>query len=300
MKDYILNNLQKGQSYKKKEMIRDFQRKHPEYKNKETMRRSIMGLTKNHDSNHYYNKNNNYILYQIDRHTLCLIEDKYEDNSYIKKLPDSTLSTPKSIFFQRAKSIPEPTSLEVQKYLDEWHKLENYVLQESALQKLFINTYPKNEEMDDILIKVCSLNDFYSTNIFSPFIVAKHIFNIGIDSKLAQNDLTIVNEIAQVKINELKNKHFYSFATKYCSHHKPEMYPIYDSFVERVLKYFNKVYTFFDQKQLDFKDYIDFRDILVSFQNHFKLNKFSLKEIDRYLWLIGKEYFPKKYKKARN
>jgi len=34
--------------------------------------------------------------------------------------------------------------------------------------KLFTETYPENTKMDDVLIKVCSLNDFYSTYIFSP------------------------------------------------------------------------------------------------------------------------------------
>lgn len=34
------------------------------------------------------------------------------------------------------------------------------LLQESSLRKLFAETYPRNVDMDDVLIKVCSLNDF--------------------------------------------------------------------------------------------------------------------------------------------
>lgn len=63
--------------------------------------------------------------------------------------------------------IVKPTEREVLKYLELWESLENYVLQESSLRKLFSKTYPLNENIDDVLIKVCSLNDFYSTNIFS-------------------------------------------------------------------------------------------------------------------------------------
>jgi len=69
--------------------------------------------------------------------------------------------------------INNPSESEIDSYLKKWDSLENYVLQESSLKKLFSCTYPNDVEMNDVLIKVCSLNDFYSTNIFSPFTVAK-------------------------------------------------------------------------------------------------------------------------------
>jgi hypothetical protein len=59
----------------------------------------------------------------------------------------------------------------VRHYLDKWDALENYTLQENALKKLFFQTYPQNTDIDDVLIKVSALNDFYSTNIFSVFTV---------------------------------------------------------------------------------------------------------------------------------
>ena len=63
-------------------------------------------------------------------------------------------------------NIPKPSKEEVEKYLKLWDSLENYVLQENSLNKLFYKTYPKNTDIDDILIKASSLNDFYSTNSF--------------------------------------------------------------------------------------------------------------------------------------
>jgi len=197
--------------------------------------------------------------------------------------------------------VPEykkPSKEEVQKYLNKWDKLENYVLQEKALGKLFIKTYPKNENIEDVLIKVCSLNDFYSTNIFSPFKVAKHIVKLGIDNYLENDELNIVNKIASVDVGS-KEINFYSFATKYCSHHKPDVFPIYDDYVGKMLVHFNKIYKFYD-KTTDLKNYHDFTDVLSKFKAHFDLSSFSLKEIDRYLWLAGKEFFPKKYYKKKN
>lgn len=191
--------------------------------------------------------------------------------------------------------IIKPTLIEIKNYLNKWDKLENYVLQESSLQKLFNQTYPLNNDMDDVLIKVCSLNDFYSTNIFSPFTIAKHIVELDIDNRLGKGDLELFNEIAIVKVNGNKEINFYSFATKYCSHHNPIVYPIYDSYVEKLLMYFKKTDKFFKFKKEDLKTYSKYKNILIGFQKYYTLEEFNLKEIDKYLWQAGKYYFPKKY-----
>lgn len=193
--------------------------------------------------------------------------------------------------------IIRPSRKEVEYYLNEWDSLENYTLQESSLRKLFTKTYPLNNDLDDVLIKVCALNDFYSTNIFSPFTVAKHIVNLKIDNALKEDNLDIVNRIAEVTMKGGKVKNFYSFATKYCSHHKPTTYPIYDSYVEKMLLYCKGKDSFDTFTAEDLKLYVRFREILLSFRKFYSLNEFDLKQIDKYLWQAGKKYFPRNYKK---
>ena len=190
--------------------------------------------------------------------------------------------------------IPNPSKDEVKKYLQKWDSLDNYVLQESSLDKLFLKTYPNNTDINDILIKASSLNDFYSTKIFSIFSVAKHILELNIDERLKAGDETLVNDIAKIIINN-KNKNFYSFASKYCSHHYPTEYPIYDNYVEKVLLYFKKRDKFDDFTKEDLKNYKTFKKILITFKNFYKIDEYDLKEIDKYIWQLGKEYFPKKY-----
>ena len=190
--------------------------------------------------------------------------------------------------------IPKPSAVEVEKYLKSWKNLKNYKLQEDALDKLFFELLPSNEEISDILLKVATLNDFYSTNIFSVYPVAEHILSLKIDERLRQGDVTLVNEIQNVTINGVTRK-FYSFSTKYCSHHNPNEYPIYDSYVEKVLKYFRKTDKFFNFKNADLKDYQKFKNIIIAFREYYGLEEFNLKEIDQYLWQLGKEYFPNKY-----
>ena len=190
--------------------------------------------------------------------------------------------------------IPTPSKSEVKKYLNKWETLDNYVLQEDSLNKLFIKTYPKNDDINDILIKASSLNDFYSTNIFSIFSMSKHLLNFNIDYRLKNGDESLVNDIASIEINGRK-RNFYSFATKYCSHHNPNKFPIYDSYVEKMLVYFNKKDRFFNFKKIDLKDYAKFKKVLIEFKKFYNIDEYNLKDIDKYLWFLGKEYFPKRY-----
>ena len=190
--------------------------------------------------------------------------------------------------------VPTPSPEEVEFYLKQWDELENYHLQEDALDKLFLTLCPENEEMSDILLKVATLNDFYSTNIFSVYPVAKHILSLQIDARLKAGDVTLVRDIQKVTINGVE-KNFYSFATKYCSHHNPLAYPIYDSYVEKVLKHFRDRDGFSKFSNDDLKDYIRFKGTLVDFGKFYGLDQYNLKRIDKYIWQLGKRYFPKKY-----
>ena len=101
------------------------------------------------------------------------------------------------------------------------------------------------------------------------------------------------------RINFLLTKEicYYSFATKYCSRHQPERFAIYDSFVEKVLVWFRDEYGFAEFKNEDLRNYPNFKRVLMAFIEHFKLQKYSLKQIDQYLWLLGKEKFPSNYSK---
>lgn len=145
--------------------------------------------------------------------------------------------------------IIPPSPDEVQKYLLKWDNLGSYVVQEEAL------------------------NDFYSTNIIKVFNVAKHIIDLNIDERLAINDVTLVNDIAKVQVSDDKCVNFYSFATKYCSRHKPNEYPIFDSFVEKLLKYFRDVDKRLIFHNDDLKDYQKYKSILLDFQKNYGKGK---------------------------
>lgn len=192
-------------------------------------------------------------------------------------------------------NIPTPNKKIIKDYLIKWDNLEDhYIWQESSLDKLFHKDYKNNTDLNEILIKCSCLNDFYSTNIFLIYPVAKNIFDLKIDNRLQHGDPSLVNDIARVVISG-KEKTFYSFASKYCSHHNNIEFPIYDYFVDKMLVYFQKKDKFSNFKKEDLKDYVKFKNVLIDFKKFYDIDDFNLRDIDKYLWIAGKEYFPKKY-----
>ena len=191
------------------------------------------------------------------------------------------------------KDLPQgyiPSVKDAEWFLNYWNELPSYSNQEKALDKLFMKLCPKNDNIEDILIKCSSLNDFYSTNIFDIHTVAQHILSLKIDERLNVGDCSLVDKIAHVEVNG-KDHFFYSFATKYCSHHQPEKYAIYDSYVEKVLLTMNKREPFTNFKQEDLKDYDAYMNVIKAFQQKFGLMQYTIKQLDQYLWQLGKWYF---------
>ncbi|MGL5205367.1 MAG: hypothetical protein ACRC7B_00405 [Metamycoplasmataceae bacterium] len=201
-------------------------------------------------------------------------------------------------------NIPKPSKKEVDYYLNKVAS-KDYSENQESIKKIFVDLLPNNKNLDDIMIKVACINQFDSTNIKYINIVSNHVLKIkNIDERLSKGDLSLIDDIASVKIKNDKKIRYYSFATKFCHHHFNEKYSIYDSHVSKVLRHFNNnVYQFMDSKfsDNDLKDYIFFMNVINKFISHFKLDKYEKKEIDRYLWLLGKneEYFPNNYQNKK-
>ena len=85
----------------------------------------------------------------------------------------------------------------VKKYLDNWYTYRDSKMleQEYALSTLFQHFY-QNNNLQNVLVKVSCLNDFYSTNIRDTYSVAKVIYQLNIDTRLQNADLSLVDDIA--------------------------------------------------------------------------------------------------------
>ena len=160
-------------------------------------------------------------------------------------------------------------------------------LVEGTLTELF-EQYPRNDDPRHVLLKVVAVNSLYHTMIFSVRTVAEHIYanHAEIDRILAAGSPEIIDVIAKIKVNG-KLFNFLSFASKYASWHNPSAYPIYDSHVDEYLWKLQKQNNFASFLHPDLWSYPRFVKILNEFRSFHKLQAFSFKEIDKFLFLEG-------------
>ena len=161
-------------------------------------------------------------------------------------------------------------------------------VQEAALTHLFKVTYPENDDLNEIIIKVSALNTLYSTQLHKNLLpVVNHLKKLSIDERLQAGDITLIEDIIQTPLGNGKVYRCYSFATKYCSFHQPDVYPIYDSYVDKVLVHLQDRDKFAGNMAMDNKNYVSYHKAIEAFQKYYELGEYSLKQIDKYLWHLG-------------
>lgn len=186
--------------------------------------------------------------------------------------------------------LERPTKELVEKYRREFEQKNS--AEESAIKELF-KMFPDNKDYRGVLLKSIVINTLYATQIGAIVKVARHILGLNVDARLKKGDPLLVDKIAKVTING-KVRRNYAFATKYCSFHNPCEYPIYDSFVDKVLRAYQKKDKFLSQPLGDLKNYERFKEVLEAFVLFYDLRAVNARELDCFLWGYGKEVFGKK------
>ncbi len=190
--------------------------------------------------------------------------------------------------------LPDPTAelvaVSVKKFDDENRVLEN------ALQ-LLVERFPRNDNPSGVLLKVVSINALYRTAILAFENVARHILECKVDEDIQAGEALVVDRIARISLNG-KTRYNYSFATKYCSWHKPDLYPIFDSRVEECLWAYQRWDSFHSFRRDDLWTYSNFREIVSAFRERYHLNSFTFKQLDKFLYLLGGEIIENKQSKS--
>ena len=60
-----------------------------------------------------------------------------------------------------------------------------------------------------------------------------------------------------------------------------------------VLRYYRKVDRFASFQNGDLKEYAFFKVVLEAFRSFYHLEQYNLKELDKYIWQLGKKHFNK-------
>lgn len=186
----------------------------------------------------------------------------------------------------------EPTKQLVQQYLRQFRLDPRYFLADQAITKLF-EKFPKNQELDDVWLKVTVVNHLYGTNVYNTFDLAQHIVSCRIDNELRRGSSAVVDQIADVTLSG-KRRHVFSFATKYCSWHDRDNYPLYDYYVQRLLVEYKRKDSFAQFTSADLRFYSSYRAIVAGFREFYGLGSYSFKALDKFLWLYGKDLFQRR------
>ena len=201
-------------------------------------------------------------------------------------------------------NAPAPTVETVQYFITKWKNSTTTQQGENFLTKLFLKTYPKNTNFDEILTKVCALNCIYSTNLQQEHIVlvAQHILKQrDVDARLAARDLTLIEDLSYILLPNEKTQSFYSFMTKYCGHHvipliiddaeynSAKEFPAFDGIAEEMLRDYNFKDHFTEEfEKSDLKNYPRYVEVMTLMRKHYKLEEFTFREVDIFLNLCGR------------
>lgn len=194
--------------------------------------------------------------------------------------------------------LPTPTKESVREECENFDTDPSTQLTEEALRQL-LKCVPNNTIVSDVLLKVVPLNKLYSTNIIDVQTVARHIALLNIDADLANAKGTLVDRIAQVTIGTKKRNNF-SFATKYCSWHKPLEYAIWDANVDECLWGYKNRDGFATFKRQEISStYASFLSIIDKFRKYYQLESFTLRELDKFLWQVGARLLAEKERQKK-
>lgn len=213
-----------------------------------------------------------------------------------------------------------PSKELVEKKLDIWNS-SLYLHEDQLIDDIFKACLSNGDERN-IVIKISILNDFYNLQIrdINIPLIASHIKCItekeSFDNLIKKESPDAVEKLRhmrlfparmkydpskQIKEDDLIPRDYYSFATKYCSFQSrafnEDSYPIFDSFVAGMLIGIrdanykeligNDVWKF---RNNELRSYKTFRGIINNLREVFGLQDYTYKQIDRYLWLYGKEH----------
>ncbi len=183
--------------------------------------------------------------------------------------------------------LPIPTLSLAEEKIKEFDKQNEAI--ERGLSDL-ISRFPLNTDVAHVLVKVAAINSLYNTQIRGVLKVAECIWNADIDHLLESGSADAVLAVARVDFGE-KTRWNYSFATKYCSWHRSDSYHIYDSRVDFCLRSYRRMSGFDSFTQENLWNYDRFRGIVKTFQRRYGLEQLSFKEVDKFLYQLGNEFF---------
>ena len=185
-------------------------------------------------------------------------------------------------------TLPRPTLDYVRSRLEALRGDEEFYGAEETISLIF-SRWPENRKFAPVHAKVVVLNTLYSSGLrtIDTYPMARQIVGLDIDACLRDGDPMLVRDICRLDLPRGRTV-FYSFATKYCAWHEPDLFQIYDSYVDELLWAYRSRFSFHAFKRMDLGTYRKFLAVIDKFKAAFGLECLSRKETDKFLWSEGK------------
>jgi hypothetical protein len=185
--------------------------------------------------------------------------------------------------------LPHPSPVLVSQAAETFEAKPATALPARALALLFRH-FPANMVAEEVQLKVAALNALYNTNVYDLVGLAEHIVTCRIDPLLQAGESTAVDLISRAPLGrDRKPRNVFAFATKYCSWHNPEVYPIFDSYVESLLAAYRRQDGFAKFRTDGLRQFARFKGVIEEFRSFYGLQGLPLRSIDRFLWLTGRK-----------
>jgi hypothetical protein len=182
-------------------------------------------------------------------------------------------------------SIGDPQST-IHKEIAAFDDEPETALIESTIREL-ISTYPGNQDVRHVLVKVIAINATYHAGVLDIDLqpLSMHIKTIDeLDTRLRQGTPDVVDAIWK---SQGTRRRYFSFATKFCSWHNQEAYAIYDRNVWEALVAYRAKDKCFAFRNSECDDYAGFLAVVRRFRESYGLEDHPLKSIDKFLWQVG-------------
>lgn len=172
---------------------------------------------------------------------------------------------------------------------DNYNKIFGKCNVEDLLREVF-DDYKGNKPIKGVYVKCVLLDKTYSTNIKYMNNLVYHISQIkNFDERINKGDISLVDEIKTVKKSDNTTINYLSFASKFCSWSNSSAFPIYDTIVKDVVKYY--VYSMEELKEfkgINLDNYSNYKKVIDKIMQIYSFLD-SYKNFDIYMWTMGKE-----------
>ena len=201
-----------------------------------------------------------------------------------------------------------PSKEECDKYNKLWdiYNTKGKYNHEEILDEAFLKRYKSHNDVFGMYVKCVLLDKFYSTNVKYIDKLVEHYINLETTKTTETTEYNsyfeeqiksdnpdkfkFVDELKKVKVTEDEIKNLLSFSSKYCRRYAPLDFPIYDTIVKDVLKYYLYKTDFYEGKPPKNweKDYVQYKQVVDKFIEKYKFIK-DYVMLDKYLWALGKQ-----------